>query len=387
MGRNVYPEILADNDIRAVRVRRKLQPCGQSKSVVQFFLFMQEETQFFEEIGRDWIGDGKQRCALHRFFGGDNSGYRCGPVEMQGRGTSGLERMIRFFQRFIAAARSFHRRDRQQAYSKRGGIKRLAAFGGKRNRAAEERGVQETGDALSAVIGKSIETKLAPGFSVERGHLVERQNVARRMFRAALEVENLHRGARTVPGIQILTAQFGIRIGIGGESNRFGSEEAGGLMMAVATVNAAPIVDDNVGAEVPNDTDHVFDDLIAPDFFGFFGGFGKAEVTSACEEEPHAITACGSEQFLGADEAELRSLFGAECVLAAFAAGEGEKSDVGVEATSEISEDGGGFVVGMRGDVENACGDAGAVDGFNGFGEAGTGAGSGGKLRRSEWRE
>jgi hypothetical protein len=73
-------------------------------------------------------------------------------------------------------------------------------------------------------------------------------------------------------------------------------------------------------------------------------------------------------------------LFGAEGVLAAFAASEREKGDVGVEAASEICEDGGGFVVRVGGYVEDAGGNAGAVDGFDSFGKAPAGAGRGRKL-------
>ena len=39
-----------------------------------------------------------------------------------------------------------------------------------------------------------------------------------------------------------------------------------------------------------------------------------------------------------------------------------------MEAASEIGKDGGGLVIGMSGDVENARGDASGVDGFDGFG-------------------
>src|SRR5580698_5933141 len=147
--------------------------------------------------------------------------------------------------------------------------------------------------------------------------------------------------------------------------------------MAVASVYAAPAVDDDVGAEFADDADHVFEDGFAPDFFGFFGSFGEAEILGAGEIEFDAVASGGGEKFLGADEAELRGLFGAESVLAAFATRDGEKCDVGVEAACEIGEDGAAFIVGMRGDVEDAGGDAGGVDGFDGFGEAGAGAGGG----------
>ncbi len=70
-------------------------------------------------------------------------------------------------------------------------------------------------------------------------------------------------------------------------------------------------------------------------------------------------------------------MLGTDGVLAALAAGDGEKADVGVEAVRKIAEQAGCFVVGMRGDEEDARGDAGFIDGFDGFGE-GLGAERGG---------
>ncbi len=152
-------------------------------------------------------------------------------------------------------------------------------------------------------------------------------------------------------------------------------------MVAMSRVDAAPVVDDDVGAEGADDADHVFEDLVAPDFFGFGGSFGVAKIFCAREVKFDAIAARGGQQFLCADEAELRGLLGAEGVLSAFAAREGEKGDVGVESAGEIGEDGGGFIVGMRGDIEDAGGDASRVDGFDRFRKTRAGAGSGRELR------
>lgn len=161
--------------------------------------------------------------------------------------------------------------------------------------------------------------------------------------------------------------------------------------MAVARVDAAPMVDDDVGAEGADDADHVFDDLIAPDFFGFFGSFRVAEIAGAGEVKLDAVTVSRGEKLLCADEAELGSLFGAKSVLAAFAASDGEKSDVRVESASEVGENSGAFVVGVSGDVKDARGDAGGVDGLNSFGKAGAGARSrrelGSCLRGSQGKE
>ena len=72
-----------------------------------------------------------------------------------------------------------------------------------------------------------------------------------------------------------------------------------------------------------------------------------------------------------------RALFGADGVLSALAAGDGEEGDVGVEPAREIGEQAGPFVVGVRGDEKDARGDAGFVDGFDGFREGLGGGGDG----------
>ncbi len=108
-------------------------------------------------------------------------------------------------------------------------------------------------------------------------------------------------------------------IGIGGELHRFRSQKAGSLVMSVTGMNAAPAVDDHRWPESADDFDHVVQDLVPPDFFRFFRRFGVAEVFSAGEKEFHAITAGRRQQFLGANQPKLWSLFWPEIVLSAFA--------------------------------------------------------------------
>src|SRR5580704_16196434 len=74
-------------------------------------------------------------------------------------------------------------------------------------------------------------------------------------------------------------------------------------------------------------------------------------------------------------------MLGTEVVLSALAASKSEQRDISVQSPREISEQSGGFVVGMRGYIEDACGDAGAVDSFDGFRKAGTCSWSRRKLR------
>ena len=90
-----------------------------------------------------------------------------------------------------------------------------------------------------------------------------------------------------------------------------------------------------------------------------------------------AVEVAGGEEFFGADDAEFGALFRADGVLSALAAGDGEEGDIGVETAREISEEAGPFVVGVRGDEEDAGGDSGTVDSFDGFWEGLSGGGNG----------
>src|SRR5258708_39747337 len=98
--------------------------------------------------------------------------------------------------------------------------------------------------------------------------------------------------------------------------------------MAVAGVDAAPAVDGNVRAKFAYDVDHVFENGVAPDFFGFFGSFGEAEIPGAGEIEFDAVAASGGEKCLGAEEAQLRGLFKGGGGLGAVAAGDWGRSVV-----------------------------------------------------------
>src|SRR5208337_2010844 len=99
---------------------------------------------------------------------------------------------------------------------------------------------------------------------------------------------------------------------VGGEGDGFGGPEAGELVMAVAGVDAAKMVDDDVGAEGTDDADHVFEDLVAPDFLRLFRRFRISKIRRTREVELDPIAPRGSEQFLGADQPELRCLLRAE---------------------------------------------------------------------------
>ena len=94
----------------------------------------------------------------------------------------------------------------------------------------------------------------------------------------------------------------------------------------------------------------------------------------------------GGEQLFGADHAEFAALLGADCILSALAAGDGEETDVGVEPAREIGEQAGPFVVGMSGDKEDARGDARFVDCNDGVRER-LRSEEGGARRRERRRE
>src|ERR1700676_1334272 len=219
------------------------------------------------------------------------------------------------FRIFFAA---FGLRQLKERFVKCGGVKFAAVFGDESEGAAEKWGTQEGRDALAAVIAEGVDADFAPGFSVERRDVVDRQDVALGIVAAALDVEDVDACASGLPcgGVCI-----GKKFWIGGGFYGFRGPNAGELVVAVAGVDAAPAVDDDVGAEFADDADHVFKDGVAPDFFGFLGSFGEAKILGAGEIKFDAVAAGGGEKFLGADEAELRSLFRAEGVLAAFAAG------------------------------------------------------------------
>src|SRR5437870_7307468 len=103
-------------------------------------------------------------------------------------------------------------------------------------------------------------------------------------------------------------------------------------MMSVAPVHAAPTINHHVRAKSPDYPDHILEDLIAPDLFRFLRCFRISKILGAREIEFHAVASRRRQQFLRADQSQLRSLFGAQIVLAALAACEGEQSNLRVQS-------------------------------------------------------
>ena len=182
---------------------------------------------------------------------------------------------------------------------------------------------------------------------------------------------------RYFPGGQALGDLLGKHFGIGGCGDGLRRENSAFLMMSVAAVNASPAIDDDLRAERANHADHVFERDAAPDFSRLLGSLHVARVHGAGEKLADAVMFVGGEEFFGADDAEFGALFGADGVLSALAAGDGEEGDVGIEPAGEVGEQAGPFVVRVRGDEKDAGGDSGFVDGFDGFGEGLGGGGDG----------
>ena len=152
-------------------------------------------------------------------------------------------------------------------------------------------------------------------------------------------------------------------------------------MMAVAGMHAAKIVNHDVWSKGADDAHHIREDLIAPNFFCLLRSFREAEIFSAGEKKLYAVAARGGQELLRSNQSKLRTLLGTQHVLAAFPASERKQGDIGMQAAREVGEHGGGFVVGVRGDVQDAGGDTRTVNGFDGFVEARAGARSGCELR------
>ena len=135
-------------------------------------------------------------------------------------------------------------------------------------------------------------------------------------------------------------------------------------MLAVAVARrAAEAQDDHVGTEAADHPNHVAEDFVAaPLLETFLGRFGEAEIDGAREELLRAVDAPGRQQLLGADDAELVALFGADQILPAFAARQRKIAGAHLAPARQISEQRGVFVIGMRGDHQHAADDVEAIE-------------------------
>ncbi len=169
----------------------------------------------------------------------------------------------------------------------------------KRDGAPQKRRVQKSSDSLRAMICKCVESDFTPGFTVQRRNLVQGKHIALGRV-ASVEVQHEH-GLSVAPRRQILVVGgrgLELERRIHRELHGLRREQSRGLMMPVAAVHAAPAVNHNVGAKPADYSDHVLEDLIAPDPFRFFRRFRVAEIFRTRKVEPHAVAARRRQQFL-----------------------------------------------------------------------------------------
>src|SRR4051812_38218018 len=112
--------------------------------------------------------------------------------------------------------------------------------------------------------------------------------------------------------------------------------------------------DHHVGTEGANDTHDVAEHFrLVPDAKGLEVVFRESKVQRAREELTTTVNATGGEQFLRAGDAELVTELGAEEVLTAVAASDGEICGAHVATAREIGDELRVLVVRMRADVQH----------------------------------
>src|SRR5260370_19174741 len=109
-------------------------------------------------------------------------------------------------------------------------------------------------------------------------------------------------------------------------------------MMSVAAVHATPAVNHKVRTKFADHTDHIFEYLVAPDPLRLFRCLRIAKIPGSRKVQPHAVSACCRKQFLRADQAKLRRLFGAKIVLTAFVERQSQTRDIRMQSPSKTSE-------------------------------------------------
>src|ERR1700751_4726682 len=129
------------------------------------------------------------------------------------------------------------------------------------------------------MVRKGVHSHFAARLAPQRRNLVQGQDVSTWLFDSAFEIEGANRILLASPRAQPFILKLrGESFFVGSQGDGFGRQEARCLVMAMPAVYVAPVVDDNVGAEGADDSHQIFHYLVAPDFFGFLGGFGKAKI-------------------------------------------------------------------------------------------------------------
>jgi hypothetical protein len=118
---------------------------------------------------------------------------------------------------------------------------------------------------------------------------------------------------------------------------------------------AAENRDDDLGPEFPDDGHHVRQQRIArPETECLVGRLGVPEIVGAGEELACAVELAGGEEFLATDDAQLHAELGADQVLAALAAVQGEIGRLDAISPRQQGEQLVVLVVGVRADHEDA---------------------------------
>ena len=145
----------------------------------------------------------------------------------------------------------------------------------------------------------------------------------------------------------------------------FRREQPRRLMVPVSRVHSAPPIDHHVRAEHANHPHHIFKNLFAPDFFGFFRRLREAKIFRTREIQFHAVAARGGQQFLGANQSQLWRLFRPKVILPALASCQGKQSHVCVESSGQIGQHCARLIVWMRRHVKDSRGNARTLDRFH----------------------
>ncbi len=86
-------------------------------------------------------------------------------------------------------------------------------------------------------------------------------------------------------------------------------------------MHPAKIVNHNVWSKGADDAHHIREDLIAPNPFCLLRSFRETEIFGTGKKQLYTVAARSGQELLRSNQSKLRRLFGAEHVLAAFAAG------------------------------------------------------------------
>ena len=190
----------------------------------------------------------------------------------------------------------------------------------------------------------------------------------------AAETRGLHQPLG-LPHLHVLQL-LGKHLRIGRRGEGFLAEDGRRLVLPVSVARrAAEAEQDHVRPVAADHPHHVRQNAVVSPFLQrLVGGARESEIDGAREELLGAVDLPRGQQFLRADDAELRALFGADQVLAAFAARQRKVRRAHVPAAREVGEHGGALVVGVCRDVQHRTQFVQLVQRLFDFGRAGKAA-------------